>query len=114
MLNRSKNGHVFTLYKTDYAVKINNKFPKWEKAKYYSSSYTIYNCKTGRISPELKTGRELGKQPKCVKDNIVSKETYDGGTTANLIYGAKAAMKVKEKVIGIWGLFKDWLRLCFR
>ncbi len=91
-----------------------NKLSKWEKTKYYCSSYTICNCKTGRRSPELKTGQKVGKQHKCVKDNIASKETYDGGTTANLIYGAKAAMKVKKKIVGTWGLFKNLLRLCFR
>ena len=62
---------MFVLFKTeepgflkDEFIQHLNKFPKWEKTKYYCSSYTIYNCKTGRISPELKTGRELGKQPK--------------------------------------------------
>lgn len=86
-----------------------NKLPKWKKTKHYCSSYTLYNCKTNKIFPEIEKGQELDKQSKSFKDDVFSKEAYERGTKANLIYVTKAVRRIKEKVSGAWGLSKDLL-----
>ncbi|MFH1935249.1 MAG: hypothetical protein ABIN18_27220 [Pseudomonadota bacterium] len=85
-----------------------NQLPPWQKTKYYSPSHTIYNCKTGRVSPELGAREELNKQNNS-KSDIVSKEGVNGGTISKSIVGTKATTKVKKKIVWAWRLFKDLL-----
>lgn len=85
-----------------------NQLPPWQKTKYYSPSHTIYNCKTGRVSPELGARGGLSKQNNS-KSHIVSKEGVNGGTISKSIVGTKATTKVKKKIGWAWALFKDLL-----
>ena len=85
-----------------------NRLPLWRKTKYYCSSYAIYNCETGRISPELGAREGLSKQNNS-KSDIVSKEGVNGGTISNSVVGTKAITKAKKKIVWAWGLFKDLL-----
>jgi hypothetical protein len=36
-----------------------NKLPKWEKTKFYCTSYKIYECKSGRIKPLIEGADRL-------------------------------------------------------
>ena len=93
--------------KREYMERL-NRLPPWRKTKYYCSSYAIYNCKTGRISPEFGAHGGLSKQNNS-KSDIVCKEGVAGGTIPKSIVGTKATTKVKKKIVWAWGLFKDLL-----
>lgn len=86
-----------------------NQLPPWQKTKYYSPSHTIYNCKTGRVSPELGAREELNKQTNS-KNNIVNKKAFYGESVVRPIGATKYITKVKEKMVGARRLYKDLLR----
>ena len=83
-----------------------NKYPKWEKTKYYCSSYFIYNCKTGRISRNFGAGEDLESKTKN-KNDFDNKEKFYEEPTAKPINLTKGIVKFKEKGVAIWGLLKD-------
>ena len=85
-----------------------NRLPEWEKSKYYCTRYTIHYCKTGQTSRELGVGEELVKKTNN-KSNAASREAFDGGIITKPIDLTKTITKVKGKIIGTWGLLKDWL-----
>jgi hypothetical protein len=69
------------------------KLPKWEKTKYYCTSYKIYECKTGRIKPLLERSDNLlqeetifrkneSTQTGVTKNKYKSIETYKSGDTS--------------------------------
>jgi hypothetical protein len=86
-----------------------NQLPPWQKTKYYSPSHTIYNCKTGRVSPELGAREESNKQTNS-KNNIVNKKAFYGESVVRPIGETKYITKVKEKMLGARRLYKDLLR----
>ena len=84
-----------------------NKFPKWEETKYYCSSYTILNCKTGRISRNFGPDEDLVNKTKR-KNSCGSKEKYCGEIIPKSINLTKGIAKFKDKGVAIWKLLKDW------
>ena len=83
-----------------------NKYPKWEKTKYYCLSYSIYNCKTGRMSRNFGADDDLGNKTKT-KKKFSSKEKFYEETITKSIYLTKGIVKFKEKGVAIWRLLKD-------
>jgi len=84
-----------------------NKLPKWEKTKYYCSSYTIYNCKTGRIPRNFGPDEDLVNKTKK-KNSFGSKEKFCGEIIPKSVNLTKVIAKFKEKGVAIWKLLKDW------
>ena len=84
-----------------------NKFPKWEKTKSYCSSYTIYNCKTGKMSRDFGADEDFGNKTKRI-NNWGSKEKFYEETIPKPVNLAKVIAKVKGKGLAIWRLIKDW------
>jgi hypothetical protein len=56
-----------------------NKLPKWEKTKYYCTSYKIYECKTGRIKPLLERSNNRLQDETILRKN----ESIQTGVTKN-------------------------------
>jgi len=83
-----------------------NKFPKWEKTKYYCSSYTIHSCKTGRMSRNFGADEDIGNKIKRI-NNLGSKEKFYEETIPKPVNFAKVIAKVKGKGLAIWRLIKD-------
>lgn len=83
-----------------------NKYPKWEKTKYYCLSYSLYNCKTGRMSRNFGAGEDLESKTKT-KNNFGNKENFYEEPTAKPTNLTKGIFKFKEKGVAIWGLIKD-------
>ncbi|MFC1812398.1 hypothetical protein ACFL03_06865 [Thermodesulfobacteriota bacterium] len=98
-----------------------NKFPKWEKTKYHCSSYTIYNCKTGRRSRNFGADEDFRNEapPSKLKgipakankikriNNSDSKEKFCEETIPKPVNLAKVIAKVKGKGGAIWRRIKD-------
>ena len=82
-----------------------NKFPKWEKTKHYCSSYSIYNCKTGKISRNFGTGEDLRNKTKT-KNNFDNKKKFYEETITKPINITTVIAKFKEKGVVIWRLLK--------
>jgi hypothetical protein len=83
-----------------------NKLPKWEKTKHYCSSYSIYNCKTGRMSRNFGEGEDLEKKTKT-KNNFGNKIKIYEETITKPIILTTVIEKFKEKGVVIWRLLKD-------
>ena len=83
-----------------------NKLPKWGKTKYYCSSYSIYNCKTGRRSRKFGAGEDLGSKTKT-KNNFGNKEKICAETITKPTNLTNSIVKFKEKGDAIWRLLKD-------
>ncbi len=83
-----------------------NKLPKWEKTKYYCSSYSIKNCKTGRMSRNFGAGEGLASKTKT-KNNFGNKENFYEETITKPINLTKGLGKFKDKGLVVWGLLKD-------
>ncbi|MBW1745364.1 MAG: hypothetical protein JRJ25_03195 [Deltaproteobacteria bacterium] len=83
-----------------------NKYPKWEKTKYYCLSYSLYNCKTGRMSRNFGAGEDLVSKTKT-KNNFGNKENFYEESTAKPTNLTKGIFKFKEKGVAIWKLIKD-------
>jgi hypothetical protein len=83
-----------------------NKYPKWEKTKYYCSSYFIYSCKTGKMFRNFGAGNDLKSKTKN-KNDFGNKEKFYEEPTAKPINLTKDIVKFKEKGAAIWGLLKD-------
>ncbi|MBC8430291.1 MAG: hypothetical protein H8D96_00055 [Desulfobacterales bacterium] len=82
-----------------------NKFPKWEKTKYYCSSYSIYSCKTGRMSRNFGAGEDIGNKIKRI-NNLGGKEKFCEETIPEPVNLSKVISKFTEKGVVIWGLLK--------
>ena len=83
-----------------------NKLSKWEKTKHYCSSYSIYNCKTGRMSRNFGEGEDLEQKTKT-KNNFGNKRKIYEETITKPIILTTVIAKFKEKGVVIWRLLKD-------
>jgi len=83
-----------------------NKLPKWEKTKYYCSSYTFYNCNTGRMSRNFGAGEDIENKTKRGNCFGIKEKFYEVPTPKPLNF-KKSIAKFKEKGIAIWRLLKD-------
>jgi hypothetical protein len=83
-----------------------NKLPKSEKTKHYCSSYSIYNCKTVRMSRNFGAGEDLRSKTKT-KNNFGNKEKIYKKTITKPINLTTVIAKFKEKGVVIWRLLKD-------
>jgi hypothetical protein len=83
-----------------------NELPKWEKTKHFCSSYSIYNCKTGRISRNFGAGEDFRSKTKT-KNNFINKENFYEKTITKPTNLTTVIAKVKEKGVVIWRLLKD-------
>jgi hypothetical protein len=83
-----------------------NKLPKWGKTKYYCSSYSIYNCTTGRISRNFGVDEDIGSNSKT-KNNLADKEKIYKETIIKPINLSEGVIKFKEKGAAIWRLLKN-------
>jgi hypothetical protein len=56
-----------------------NKLPRWEKTKYYCSSYTLRPSKTGRILPKKELSKRSCKRTERVKNSVTTEGSGNGG-----------------------------------
>ena len=73
-----------------------NKLPKWEKTKYFCTSYVIYYSKTCAICRRLGKDKDLKRND--AKNVIVSNKTYGAGINIEPIIVNKGDTKDKLKV----------------
>lgn len=83
-----------------------NTYPKWEKTKYYCSSYFIYSCKTGRMSRNFGVDKDLECKTKT-KNDVGNKEKFYGEPAIKATNLTEGIVKFKEKGVAMWGLLKD-------
>ena len=83
-----------------------NKFPKWEKTKYYCSSYFIYSCITGRMSRNFGVDKDLECKTKT-KNDFGNKEKFYEEPEIKATNLTEGIVKFKEKGVAMWGLLKD-------
>ena len=56
-----------------------NKLPRWEKTKYYCSSYTFRPCKTGRILPKKELSKRSRERTERVTNSVTTEVSGNGG-----------------------------------
>ncbi len=83
-----------------------NKYPKWEKTKYYCLSYSIYSCKTGKMSRNFGVGKDLESKTKN-KTDFGNKEKFYEEPAVKTTDLTEGIFKFKEKGVAMWGLLKD-------
>jgi hypothetical protein len=83
-----------------------NKYPKWEKTKYYCSSYFIYSCITGRMSRNFGVDKDLECKTKT-KNDFGNKEKFYEEPAIKATNLTEGIVKFKEKGVAMWELLKD-------
>ena len=86
-----------------------HQLPRWEKTKYYSPSYTIYSCKTGRRCLLEEGEKELDKGTVRIKNNVYPEVTKGRRIIAKKSVATEAFIKIKGRAANTLELFRDWL-----
>jgi len=86
-----------------------DQLPRWEKTKYYSPSYTIYSCKTGRRCLLEERDIEPDRGIERIKNKDYAEVTKAMGTLANQSVATIAIMKIRTRATEALELFRDWL-----
>jgi hypothetical protein len=91
-----------------------NKLPRWEKTKYYSPSYTIFSCKTGRRCLLEEREKKLDKRTPRIRNNLYAEATRDSkGIPAKHWIAPEAIIMIRRRAaetLELFRLFRDWLR----
>jgi hypothetical protein len=101
-------GEESGLLKNEFILHL-NRLPKWEKTKYYCSSYTIYSCKTGRRSFLEEMGKGLDQGAGRVTNSVPKKLMSSKAVMTRESEAVENIIKVKGMVTGTWELFRNWL-----
>ena len=87
-----------------------NKLPRWEKTKYYSPSYTIYSCKTGRRRLLEEREKKLDKKTPRIRTNVYAEVTRESrGASAKHWIAPEVVIKIRRRAAETLELFRDWL-----
>ena len=88
-----------------------DQLPRWEKTKYYSPSYTIYSCKTGRRCLREELDIEPDKGTPTISNNAYAEATRDTlGVAAKHWIAPEVTIKIRRKAAETLELFRDWIR----
>jgi hypothetical protein len=96
------------LLKNEFILHL-NRLPKWEKTKYYCSSYTIYSCKTGRRSFLEEMGKGSDQGAGRVANSVTNKVMSSKAVMTKQLEAVGNIIKIKGRVTGTWELFRGWL-----
>jgi len=86
-----------------------DQLPRWEKTKYYSPSYTIYSCKTGRRCLLEERDLEPERGMERIKNNDYSEVKKDRGILAKQIVTTEVIIKIRRRATETLELFRHWL-----
>jgi len=86
-----------------------DQLPRWEKTKYYSPSYTIYSCKTGRRCLLEERDIEPERGMERIKNNDYSEVKKDRGILAKQIVTTEVIIKIRRRATETLELFRHWL-----
>jgi hypothetical protein len=86
-----------------------NKLPRWEKTRYYSPSYTIYSCKTGRRCLLEEREKELDKGTLRIKNNVYPEVTKGRRILAKPSLTTEVIIEIRRRATKTLALFRDWL-----
>ena len=90
-----------------------DRLPRWEKTKYYSPSYTIYSCKTGRRCLLEEREEKLDKKRPRIRTNVYAEVTRESrGVAAKHWIAPEAIIMIRRKAaetLELFRLFRDWL-----
>jgi hypothetical protein len=86
-----------------------NKLQRWEKTKYYSPSYTIYSCDTGRRCLLQERDIELDRGRERIKNNDYAEVTKGRGTLAKQSVATEVVIKLRRRATETLELCRDWL-----
>ncbi len=96
------------LLKNEFILHL-NRLPKWEKTKYYCSSYTIYSSKTGRRSFLEEKGKGLDQGAGRVTNSVPKKVISSKAVMTRESEAVENIIRIKGVVTGTWELFRNWL-----
>ena len=87
-----------------------DQLPRWEKTKYYSPSYTIYSCKTGRRCLLEAREKKLDKKTPRIRTNVYAEVTRESrGASAKHWIAPEVVIKIRRRAAETLELFRDWL-----
>ena len=87
-----------------------DQLPRWEKTKYYSPSYTIYSCKTGRRCFLEEREKKLDKKTPRIRTNVYAQVTRESrGVAAKHWIAPEVVIKIRRRAAETLELFRDWL-----
>ncbi|MEJ2364374.1 MAG: hypothetical protein P8075_11370 [Deltaproteobacteria bacterium] len=87
-----------------------DQLPRWEKTKYYSPSYTIYSCKTGRRCLLEEREKKLDKKRPRIRTNVYAEVTRESrGVAAKHWIAPEVVINIRRRSAEILELFRDWL-----
>ena len=87
-----------------------DQLPRWEKTKYYSPSYTIYSCKTGRRCLLEERDIEPDKRMERIKSKDYAEVTRDTrAVVAKHWVAQEVIIKIRRRAAETLELFRDWL-----
>ena len=101
-------GEESGLLKNEFILHL-NRLPKWEKTKYYCSSYTIYSCKTGGRSFLEEMGKGLDQRAGIVTNNVTKKVMNSKAVMTKESEAVENIIRIKGRVTSTWESFKNWL-----
>ena len=96
------------LLKNEFILHL-NRLPKWEKTKYYCSSYTIYSSETGRRSFLEEKGKGLDQGAGRVTNSVPKKVISGKAVLTRESEAVENIIRIKGVVNGTWELFRNWL-----
>jgi hypothetical protein len=87
-----------------------DQWPRWEKTKYYSPSYTIYSCKTGGRCLLEEREKKLDKKTPRIRTNVYAEVTRESrGVAAKHWIAPEVVIKIRRRAAETLELFRDWL-----
>ena len=87
-----------------------DRLPRWEKTKYYSPSYTIFSCKTGRRCLLEEQEKELDKRTPRTRNKVYAEVTRESRAVAAKHWIApEVLIKIRRSAAETLELFRDWL-----
>jgi hypothetical protein len=86
-----------------------DQLPRWEKTKYYSTSYTIYSCKTGRRCLLEERDIEPERGIERIKHNDYAEVTKGRRILAKQSVITEVIIKIRRKATDTLELFRHWL-----
>jgi len=98
-----EHGYLFLEFKEHL-----NKLPRWEKTRYYSPSYTIYSCKTGRRCLLEEREIELDREKFRIRHNVYPEVTKGRRILAKPSVATEVIIKIRRRTTQTFELFREW------
>jgi len=83
--------------------------PRWEKTKYYSTSYTIYSCKTGKRCFLEEQEKEPDKGTPRIKNNVYLEVTEGRRIPAKPSVTTEVIIEIRRRATKTLEIFRNWL-----